>query len=377
MTGSARSSALAHAPFFVQERLEEALERAAAATGPAVDLCLELDCEVPELLSGPGELLRDALCEQLVHRARSPSCTRMGVRVRCTEREPAERAHLLVEIDDEPVLDLEVSVLGAHPRAQPRELANRRAVVLREGCSSAMTGLLTRLGLLTVEIHEGGPPLSAAGADVAVVDLPHARSIEIGSESALRARWELGPLPLVVATDTPFEISPGSATTSISRPVRRSRLAAALKTVLAPTSEPTPPSASGPEVAGLRVLVVDDQPINRAVIVAKLRRLGVRALDTATHGLDAVEAARASVYDLVLMDLQMPVMDGLEASRIILAEARSHRVVALTASTFEHDRAECQRVGMRGLLAKPVSETDLAEQLTLTLQANARRVRRR
>jgi CheY-like chemotaxis protein len=125
------------------------------------------------------------------------------------------------------------------------------------------------------------------------------------------------------------------------------------------------------------VLVVDDQPLNRSVIAAKLQKLGVR-VDTASHGLDAVEACRAASHDLVLMDLQMPVMDGLEAARLILAQGPTPpRIVALTASTFERDRVECQRVGMRGLLTKPVSEADLAEQLELTLKASARRARQR
>ena len=148
----------------------------------------------------------------------------------------------------------------------------------------------------------------AHGAFVAVVELPRAHGLT--SEEEVRARFGLGALPLVIATDATLVMAPGSRATSLSRPVRRARLVSALRMVLAPASPPNAPPTDVVGAADLSVLVVDDQPLNRAVILAKLRRMGVRSLDAAAHGLEAIEACRATRYDLVLMDLQMPVVDG-------------------------------------------------------------------
>jgi CheY-like chemotaxis protein len=368
---------LARAPFFVEERLEEALELAHARAGRPIELCLEIHPDVPELVSGAGEHLRDAVLAALLDRMRSTEGARVCVQATCSAH-GADEVRLEVSIDDAPALALDASVMVGPPRARPSELANRRAWVLASGCVRATVGLLTRIGLQATAVDDAsiGAAFASGAPDVVVVDLAHDHAGELASEADVRSRWGLGALPLVVATEAPFAIEPHSAATSISRPVRRTRLVSALRMVLAPLRAPTPSSVAS-EVAGLRVLVVDDQPLNRSVIAAKLQKLGVR-VDTASHGLDAVEACRAASHDLVLMDLQMPVMDGLEAARLILAQGPTPpRIVALTASTFERDRVECQRVGMRGLLTKPVSEADLAEQLELTLKASARRARQR
>jgi CheY-like chemotaxis protein len=337
---------------------------------------LEIHPEVPELVSGAGEQLRDALVEALVLRVRAASGPRLGVRA-TSLLHGADEVRVEVTIDDAPAVTLDGSLLTGPPRARPAELANRRALVLASGCASTTVGLLTRIGLHATAVDDAsvGAALASEAPEVVVVDLAHDHARALATEVDVRSRWGLGAIPLVVATGAPFAIEPHSAATSLSRPVRRTRMVSALRMLLA-QREATPTSAAF-AAAGLRVLVVDDQPINRAVISAKLRKLGVDAPDTASHGLDAVEACRAASHDLVLMDLQMPVMDGLEASRVILAESQTPpRIVALTASTFERDRMECQRVGMRGLLTKPVSEADLAGQLELTLKASARRARR-
>jgi PAS domain S-box-containing protein len=124
--------------------------------------------------------------------------------------------------------------------------------------------------------------------------------------------------------------------------------------------EPMPTAASeADEQFGLRVLVVDDNPVNVLVIRKMLNRLGCDS-DVATDGFRAIAMARESEYDLVLMDVQMPLCDGLEATRAIRsAESRAKRkrvpIVALTASVMESDRAECEAAGMDGILAKPAT----------------------
>ena len=107
--------------------------------------------------------------------------------------------------------------------------------------------------------------------------------------------------------------------------------------------------------AGRRVLLAEDDPVSREICMALLARAGL--LGTAVpDGLSAVEQAAADAYDLVLMDMQMPRMDGLEATGRIRAGGASARapVVALTANAFQEDRQRCLAAGMDAYLAKPV-----------------------
>ncbi len=115
----------------------------------------------------------------------------------------------------------------------------------------------------------------------------------------------------------------------------------------------------------LRVLVADDQPVNRKVITAMLSRLG-HAADEVADGQEVLVALRRRPYDLVLMDVQMPGMDGLEAARRIreeLAPADRPRIVAVTAAATREDRESCLAAGMDDFVAKPVTLEALARLL--------------
>ncbi len=109
------------------------------------------------------------------------------------------------------------------------------------------------------------------------------------------------------------------------------------------------------EHAGARLLLVEDSPINRGVALALLEGAGLR-VDTAEDGLAGVDQARTNDYDLILMDMQMPVMDGLDATRAIrrLPERAATPILAMTANAFEDSRRECLDAGMNDFVAKPV-----------------------
>ncbi len=109
------------------------------------------------------------------------------------------------------------------------------------------------------------------------------------------------------------------------------------------------------ECSGRRVLLVEDEPINREVAVELLRDTGL-SVRTAEDGLEALELARTGAYDLVLMDMQMPRLDGLAATRALRAmpEWRNVPIVAMTANAFEEDRRACEAAGMSGFVSKPV-----------------------
>jgi CheY-like chemotaxis protein len=117
--------------------------------------------------------------------------------------------------------------------------------------------------------------------------------------------------------------------------------------------------------AQLRILVVDDVPVNLIVVEKMLDSLGY-LVESATNGLEAVEAVRSRRYDLVFMDIQMPEMDGLEATRQIRAldaEASGLPIVAITANTQDSDRDACVEVGMNDFIAKPFVKKQLVSLL--------------
>jgi len=123
----------------------------------------------------------------------------------------------------------------------------------------------------------------------------------------------------------------------------------------------------------LRILVVEDNRMNQKVIQALLRKLGYSDVDTASNGVEAVQAVEESPYDVVLMDIQMPEMDGMEASRTIQARVPAPRrpcIIALTAHAMKGYREQCLEAGMDDYLPKPMTPEML--QATL-LRAAARR----
>lgn len=139
-------------------------------------------------------------------------------------------------------------------------------------------------------------------------------------------------------------------------------------------TERTPPSLlpTDGQPAPCRILVVEDSPLNQMLVTAILAQAGHRA-DTASNGLEAVMAAQAGGYDLILMDLSMPEMDGLTATRLLRdlpGAAGRVPVVAMTADTDEADRVRCQHAGMNDHVAKPVDRVQLLETVEKWLRAS-------
>ena len=115
------------------------------------------------------------------------------------------------------------------------------------------------------------------------------------------------------------------------------------------------------KVRPLRILLAEDNSVNQKVALLLLERLGYAA-DVAENGLEVLAALRRQDYDVILMDVQMPEMDGLEAARRIAAEpprGRRPRIIAITANALRGDRDACLAAGMEDYLSKPILLDDL------------------
>jgi PAS domain S-box-containing protein len=166
--------------------------------------------------------------------------------------------------------------------------------------------------------------------------------------------------------------------TYLIKPVKQSRLHECLMEVLSPqaTSLVTefPRKAliatSDRKVAiasNLKILLAEDSPINQKVAINQLKNLGYEA-DVAANGIEVLEAIARIEYDLILMDCQMPELDGYETTRqirLLDSASRDIAIVAMTANAMKEDREKCLNVGMNDYLSKPIRKEDLGEKLDL------------
>jgi CheY-like chemotaxis protein len=159
----------------------------------------------------------------------------------------------------------------------------------------------------------------------------------------------------------------------LNKPLRQSQLFDTLAALFAapePAATPTAPAAGAAreEMARshpLRILLAEDNVVNQKLALRLLQQMGYRA-DLASNGIEAVEAVARQAYDVVLMDVQMPEMDGLEASRQITARwpaGERPRIIAMTANAMQGDREMCLAAGMDDYVTKPIRPQQLTEAL--------------
>ncbi|MDX2455928.1 MAG: response regulator, partial [Gammaproteobacteria bacterium] len=178
---------------------------------------------------------------------------------------------------------------------------------------------------------------------------------------------------------------------SITKPVRQSELYDCLanrslseyRSTDHDSNDECPVSSSDPE--SMQILVVEDNEVNQAVAIGMLRKLGYRGIHTADNGREALDRIEQTHYDLVFMDMQMPVMDGYQATAALrereqaLAAAMEGAaipytpVVALTANAMEGDREHCLEAGADDYLSKPFSPMDLGKLLEKWLPSTGTR----
>ncbi len=183
---------------------------------------------------------------------------------------------------------------------------------------------------------------------------------------ARRIRKTDANLPLVALAFIGQRIESDLFSRTLTKPVRQSNFYDVLKAALAEQSVSTSISDQKPvrEATGfgsLRILLAEDNISNQKVTLAILKRLGYQA-DAVATGKEALRALECAQYDIVLMDIKMPEMDGLEATRIIRQRWPDEKlkIIAITAYVMEGDREKCIEAGMDDYISKPVQMKDLA-----------------
>ncbi len=270
------------------------------------------------------------------------------------------------------------------PGSQQSELTDKRVLIVDDNATNRkLVSLQTQAwGMLPVECAGGDEALALLHRDptfdVVILDMlmPGMDGRKLASE--IRRLFSAIKLPLVMLTSfgrRELNLEKSEFAAFLTKPLKPSQLYNALVNIF--DGQPTPKSASQPpaqydallgERFPLRILLAEDNTVNQKLALLLLERLGYRA-DVAGNGLEVIEALQRQPYDLILMDVQMPELDGLETTRYIVTQwpaAQRPRIVAMTANAMQGDREECLAAGMDDYLSKPISVRELQVSLTQT-----------
>ncbi|HEV8281671.1 MAG TPA: response regulator, partial [Candidatus Limnocylindrales bacterium] len=267
------------------------------------------------------------------------------------------------------------------------DLAGHRVLVVDDNATNRriLLKLIERWGMTG---RESGSPREALGwvvggerFDLAIVDLHMPELDGIALATALRAAEAGASTSVVVLSSLGVHERDNDAVAAfLVKPVKPSALYDAMATALAGQATAVPVRSSGAGIDHglgarhpLRILLAEDNPVNQKLALRLLDRMGYRA-DVAGNGLEAIAALEGAVYDVVLMDVQMPELDGLEATRRIRRRwpADGPRIVAMTANAMDGDREACLEAGMDDYIAKPIAPDALQATLVAAGRADDR-----
>jgi signal transduction histidine kinase/CheY-like chemotaxis protein len=268
---------------------------------------------------------------------------------------------------------------GERPAPPPTWLSGARVlVVARPGGTRAITAaLLSDWGAEVVTADRQADALAApasgvAPCHVAILDTSVLADAPADVIDRLRVAWpDVAAVALVSSETSPAELEAlrGRGTPLATKPLRQAAFAAAIGDALpqraalgAPLIEPRrverqqATMARVSAAASLRVLLAEDNAVNQRVAVAMLSKRG-HVVHVVDNGREAVDAVAAHRFDVVLMDVQMPLMNGFEATATIRGRETSGRlpIIAMTAHAMSGDRERCLDAGMDGYITKPVN----------------------
>jgi PAS domain S-box-containing protein len=267
----------------------------------------------------------------------------------------------------------EITTPRAYMKGVQPHLEGKRVLIVDDNATNRRILRLQMQGWHMQPCETGSPHEALAWVrrgdpfDVAFLDLQMPEMDGLQLAAAIRLLRPARELPLVMLSsvgqqDGRVEIA--DLTAFLMKPIKASQLYNVLVGLFGTDAELLAPGpADAPQLDmtlaerhPLRILLAEDHAINQKLALLILERLGYRA-DLAGNGLEAVEAVRRQPYDVVLMDIQMPEMDGLEATRVIDREfppERRPRIVAMTANAMKEDRDECLAAGMDDFITKPI-----------------------
>ena len=294
-------------------------------------------------------------------------------------------------------LPVEVSSVDVRAPLEPAPLVLQgcRALIVDDNQTNRQILLLQAQswGMETTECASAREALEQLGNgeqfDVAILDIqmPDMDGIMLAKEIRRGGGAKLPPLVGLSSVGPRFaEIEEGGFAAMLTKPVKQSQLYNVLANILT-TQHRSTPTHDAPvydralaQKLPLRILMAEDLAVNQKLMQSLLGKYGYRA-DAVGNGLEALSALERQTYDVILMDVQMPEMDGLEASRAInqtYDEAHRPRIVALTANAMKEDQQACIDAGMDDYLSKPVNPAELQAALTRCGQwALARRNRQK
>ncbi|HZP60703.1 MAG TPA: response regulator, partial [Opitutaceae bacterium] len=217
---------------------------------------------------------------------------------------------------------------------------------------------------------------SGEAFDLAIVDMqmPGMDGVALGREIRKRPATEKLPMVLLSSVGMHNQVPEDLFNVRLTKPAKASQIFDAIagifpfeeETMHVPRHDPTVHTPSAAPVRSERILLAEDNVVNQKVALHMLSRLGYRA-DIAANGIEALEAVRRQHYDIVLMDVQMPEMDGLEATRRLVKDFPERKdrpwIIALTANAMQGDREICLHAGMDDYISKPLRLTELSSAL--------------
>jgi PAS domain S-box-containing protein len=245
--------------------------------------------------------------------------------------------------------------------------ATNREIVTRHARSWGMEPVSVELPAAALELVAKGEPF-----DIAVLDMMMPEMDGLALAGEIRQHRAESELPLLLLTSLgrlPQLQVGGVFSAQLAKPLKASQLYNTLLQLLtageAGVEEVETVTDGKRTRSALRILLAEDNAMNQKVALRLLEQLGYRA-DVANNGLEAIEALERQPYDVVLMDVQMPELDGLDATRRICAEwpeeTRPH-IVAMTANALPEDREACFAAGMNDYVAKPIRAEELVAAL--------------
>ena len=281
------------------------------------------------------------------------------------------------------------SVESSRPMRIEADLSGKSVLIVDDNATNRriLVAQTARWGMVPRETGSSTEALrwltDGARFDLALVDLvmPELDGIELAKRIATLGENGTGPpVPVVILSSIGLrEREDAPLAGWLAKPIKPSALHDTIATILYGASEAQPIATDGPDAEGralgdrhpLRILLAEDNPVNRKLALRLLAQLSYEAA-VATDGLETIAAVERNEYDLVLMDVQMPELDGLEATRRIRARwpGRHLRIVAMTANAMAGDREACLEAGMDDYISKPIRPAELRAVLERTPARN-------